>query len=85
MQVLHFANTWPFNPHPSPALAVATSQRRRRSSLILLNQLKFGGSSHVAQMVRNLPAMKETWVQSLGQEYPIEREMTTHSNILGEG
>ena len=50
-----------------------------------MNQLKFGGSSHVAQMVRNLPAMQETWVQSLGQEYPVEREMTTHANILGEG
>ena len=84
MQVCHFTNTWLFNPHPSPALAVATSQRRRRSSLILLNQLKFGGSSHVAQMVRNLPAMQETWVRSLGQEYHLEKGMTTHSTILRE-
>ena len=33
-------------------------------------------------MVKNLPAMQETWVQSLGWEDPLEEEMTTHSNIL---
>ena len=33
-------------------------------------------------MVKNLPAMQETWVQSLGQEYPLEKEMATHSSIL---
>ena len=30
-------------------------------------------------MVKNLPAMKETWVQSLGQEDPLEKGMATHS------
>ena len=30
----------------------------------------------------NLPAKEEMWVQSLGQEYPLEKEMKTHSNIL---
>ena len=33
-------------------------------------------------MVKNLPAVQETWVQSLGQEYPLEKEMTTHSSVL---
>ena len=33
-------------------------------------------------MVKNLPEMQETWVPSLGQEDPLEREMATHSNIL---
>ena len=33
-------------------------------------------------MVKNLPAMKETWVQSLGKEEPQEKEMATHSSIL---
>ena len=33
-------------------------------------------------MVRNLPAMQETWVRSLGQEDPLEKEMVTHSSIL---
>ena len=32
--------------------------------------------------VKHLPAMQETWVQSLGQEDPLEKEMATHSNIL---
>ena len=36
----------------------------------------------VAQMVKNLPAMWETQVQSLGQEDPLEKGMATHSSIL---
>jgi len=36
----------------------------------------------VAEMVKNLPAMQETWVQSLGREDPLEKEMTTPSSIL---
>ena len=34
------------------------------------------------QAVKNLPVMQETWVQSLGQEDPLEKGMTTHSSIL---
>ena len=33
-------------------------------------------------MVKNLPATQETRVRSLGQEYPLEKEMATHSSIL---
>ena len=40
------------------------------------------GASLVAQMVKNLPAMQENWVQSLGQEDPLEKGMDTHSSIL---
>ena len=36
----------------------------------------------IAQLVKNLPAMQETWVQLLGQEDPLEKEMATHSSIL---
>ena len=36
----------------------------------------------VAQIVKNLPAMWETWVQSLGWEDPLEKGMATHSSIL---
>ena len=36
----------------------------------------------MSQMVKNLPAMQETQVQSLGQEDPLEKEMATHSSIL---
>ena len=39
-------------------------------------------SSLVAQMVKSLPAMQETWVQSLGREDPLEKDMATHSSIL---
>ena len=36
----------------------------------------------MAQMVRSLPAMQETWVRSLGWEDPLEKERATHSSIL---
>ena len=36
----------------------------------------------MAQVVKNLPAMQETWVQSLGWEDPLEKGMATHSSIL---
>ena len=36
----------------------------------------------MAQLVENLSAMQETWVPSLGQEDPLEREMATHSSMF---
>ena len=39
-------------------------------------------ASLVAQMVKNLPALQETWVQSPGQEDPLEKGMATHSSIF---
>ena len=36
----------------------------------------------MAQRLKRLPAMRETWVQSLGGEEPLEKEMATHSSIL---
>ena len=36
----------------------------------------------MAQMVKRLPTMQETWVRSLGWEDPLEKEMATHSSIL---
>ena len=36
----------------------------------------------MAQMVKNLPAVQETWVQSLGWEDPLEEEMATYSSII---
>ena len=38
--------------------------------------------SLVAQTIKNLPAMQETWGRSLGQEDPLEKEIATHSSIL---
>ena len=43
-----------------------------------MSQMGFPGSS----VVKNLPAMQETWVCSLGQEDPLEEGMATHSNTL---
>ena len=40
------------------------------------------GASLVAQTVKNPPAMRETWVQALGWEDPLEEGMATHSSVL---
>ena len=44
--------------------------------------LQYSWASLVAEMVKNLPAMLETWVRSLGWEDPLEEGMATHSSIL---
>ena len=44
--------------------------------------LQYSWASPVAQMVKNLPAVGETWVWSLGQEDPLEESMVTHFSIL---
>ena len=43
---------------------------------------QYSWASLVAQMVKNLPAMQETWVQSLGWEDPLEEGMATHSSVV---
>ena len=45
-----------------------------------LKNLEGGWASLVAQRVKHPPAMQETWVQFLGQENPLEKEMATHSS-----
>ena len=44
--------------------------------------LQYSWASLVAQLVKNLPAMQESWVQSLGWEDPLEKGKTTYSSIL---
>ena len=44
--------------------------------------LQYFGASLVAQAVKNLPTMQDTWFQSLGWEYPLKEGMATHSSIL---
>ena len=44
--------------------------------------LQFSWASLVAQLVKNPPAMQETWVRSLGWEDPLEKGKGTHSSIL---
>ena len=58
-----------------------------RKELDMTEQLHFhfhtnNWASLMAQMVKNLPAMQETQVQSLVQEDPLEKGMATHSSIL---
>ena len=54
----------------------------------MLFRSRFEGSkrllwvSLVTQKVKNMPAMQETWVQSLGWEDPLQKEMATHSSVL---
>ena len=51
--------------------------------IIINNTLLYSwGTSLVAQTVKRLHAMRKTWVQSLGQEDPLEKEMATHSRTL---
>ena len=44
--------------------------------------LQYSWASLVAQTVKNIPAMREMWIRSLGWEDPLEEGMATHSNIL---
>ena len=60
-----------FSSLPSPKVLVSVYM-----------SLYWGGVSLVAQMVKNLPATWETWVQSLSWEDPLEEEMAVHSSIL---
>ena len=46
------------------------------------NNNKKNRASLMAQRLKHLPAVPETWVRSLGQEDPLEKEMATHSSIL---
>ena len=66
-KVIHGFSTVAEGQHPEPSHYTALAQY---------------WASLVAQMVKNLPAMGETWVQSLGQEDPLEEGMPTYSSIL---
>ena len=48
----------------------------------LTHRMKTYGASPSGSEIKNLPAMQETWVQVLGWEDPLEKEMATHSSIL---
>ena len=44
--------------------------------------IQYSWASLEAQLVKNLPAIQETWIRSLGWEDPLEKGMATHSSIL---
>ena len=50
--------------------------------MVYKETLSPGRAALVAQLVKNLPAMWETWVRPLGWEDPLEKGMATHSSIL---
>ena len=50
--------------------------------LVLILKAVRNEASLVAQIVKNLPAMQETWVQSLGQEDPLKKDMATHPSVF---
>ena len=53
------------------------------SVLVIISESRHGTLDfHIAQLVKNLPTMQETWVQSLGWEDPLEKEKATHSSVL---
>ena len=56
--------------------------RKRRDWDGFKMALSMGRASLVAQTVKHMPTMWETWVQSLGQEDLLEKEMAPHSSIL---
>ena len=73
--------------HPYMTTGKTTALTRQtfvgRVMSLLFNMLsRLVLASLVAQMVKHLPTMQETWVQSLGQEDALEKEMATHSSIL---
>ena len=49
---------------------------------LISSPLQYSWASLVPQMVKNQPAKWETWVPSLGWEYPLEESMVTHSSVL---
>ena len=70
---------WPYAPH--------TTSRAHQETLNVKpyaheTTIQLHGASLVAQTVKRLPAMRETQVQSLGREDPLEKEMETHFSIL---
>ena len=52
------------------------------AKMLAVRNSNINTASLVAQTVKDLPAMQETQVRSLGQEDPLEKEMATHSSIL---
>ena len=66
---------------PSRAGRDTSGGKKPRLWMLLFSILQMGASL-VAQRVKHLPAMCETWVPSLGQEDPQEKEMATYSSIL---
>ena len=74
-----------FEKAEEPKIKLPTSigsWRKQGSSRKASTSASLLWASLVAQLVKNLPAMWETWVQSLGWEDPLEKGKDTHSSVL---
>ena len=72
------------HPYMTTGKAIVLTIRTIASKMmsLLFNMLSRFVIDLIGQLVKNLPAMRETLVQFLGQEDPLEEEMATHSSIL---
>ena len=68
-----------YDDSPQKLMTLLVYGKRQQKHLLLFDYLR---EARVAQTVKKPPAMQETWVQSLGREDPLEKEMATHSSIL---
>ena len=66
----------------SPCLASQVISDAQEMSSVVKGTLHTCMASLVAQRLKPLPAMRETWVRSLGQEDPLDKEIATHSSTL---
>ena len=66
----------------NPSAMQEISELRRSPGEGVSYSLQYSRASLVAQMVKNLPAMWETWVQSVGWQDPLKEGRATHSSIL---
>ena len=87
MWVLTYKIFWPLCVIEYPVIVLLNIKARienirERIQNYLGIMYLFMKASLVAQMVKNLPAMQETWVWSLGQEDLLEKEMATYSSII---
>ena len=72
------------HPYMTTGITIALTRRTFVGKVVslLFNRLSRLVASLVTQRVKRLPTMWETWVRSLGQEDPLEKEMATHSSTL---
>ena len=80
-----FKTIFPIFPELSGPLITDMSRKTLNSHFLIFGPLYHHWTSLIAQTVKNLPTVQDTWVQSLGWKDPLEKGMTTHSSILAWG